>query len=60
MKWAQDQGMNGASYTEVVKSEQVKELLAPYFDQVNKTLAKYETVKQFAVLPRTCRSRPAS
>ncbi|HMG55248.1 MAG TPA: long-chain fatty acid--CoA ligase, partial [Kofleriaceae bacterium] len=27
-------------------------LLSPYFDQVNKTLAKYETVKQFSVLPR--------
>ena len=44
--------MNGKPYAEVVKSDQVKLLLAPYFDQVNKTLAKYETVKQFAVLPR--------
>ena len=24
----------------------------PYFDEVNKTLAKYETVKQFAILPK--------
>jgi long-chain acyl-CoA synthetase len=51
MKWARDHGMNGASYADVVKTDQAKQLLAPYFDQVNKTLAKYETVKQFAVLP---------
>ena len=24
----------------------------PYFDEVNKSLAKYETVKQFAILPK--------
>ena len=29
-----------------------QELLAPYFDEVNKSLAKYETVKQFAILPK--------
>jgi len=52
MKWARDHGMNGKAYAEVVGTDQVKQLLAPYFDQVNKTLAKYETVKQFAILPR--------
>jgi long-chain acyl-CoA synthetase len=52
MVWARDHGMNGKPYGEVVGTEQVKQLLAPYFDQVNKSLAKYETVKQFAVLPR--------
>ncbi|HEX3761118.1 MAG TPA: long-chain fatty acid--CoA ligase [Kofleriaceae bacterium] len=52
MKWARDHGLGGKPYGEVVKTDQVKQLLAPYFDQVNKTLAKYETVKQFAVLPR--------
>jgi long-chain acyl-CoA synthetase len=52
MTWAKDHGMNGKSYAEVVKTEKAKQLLAPYFDQVNKTLAKYETVKQFAILPK--------
>jgi long-chain acyl-CoA synthetase len=52
MKWARDNGLGGKPYGEVVKTDQVKQLLAPYFDQVNKTLAKYESVKQFAVLPR--------
>src|SRR5262245_9166461 len=52
MKWAQGNGLTGKSYAEVVKTDEAKQLLAPYFDQVNKTLAKYETVKQFAVLPK--------
>ena len=52
MNWAKDHGMNGKPYSEVVKTDQVKQLLAPYVAEVNKTLAKYETVKQFAILPR--------
>jgi long-chain acyl-CoA synthetase len=48
MKWAS----NGKAYREVVQSPEVKALLQPYFDEVNKTLAKYETVKQFAILPK--------
>ena len=52
MKWAKDHGMNGKAYADVVATSEVKQLLSPYFDQVNKTLAKYETVKQFAILPR--------
>ena len=52
MKWARDHGLGGKPYGEVVKADPIKQLLAPYFDQVNKTLAKYETVKQFAILPR--------
>ena len=52
MKWAKDHGMTGKSYGDVVKTEAAKELLAPYFDAVNKTLAKYETIKRFAILPK--------
>jgi long-chain acyl-CoA synthetase len=52
MKWAKGNGLASKSYTEVAASPQTKALLAPYFDEVNKQLAKYETVKQFAVLPR--------
>jgi long-chain acyl-CoA synthetase len=51
MKWAKERGSNGKSYGDVVKMPDVKSLLQPYFDEVNKTLAKYETVKQFAILP---------
>jgi len=52
MKWAKDHGMNGKSYADIVKTDEAKQLLSPYFDQVNKSLAKYETVKQFAILPK--------
>jgi long-chain acyl-CoA synthetase len=51
MKWAREKGLNGKSYTDVVQMEEAKAMLSKYFDEVNKTLAKYETVKQFAILP---------
>jgi long-chain acyl-CoA synthetase len=51
MKWAREKGIS-KSYNQVVALPEVKALLAPYFDEVNKSLAKYETVKQFAVLPK--------
>jgi long-chain acyl-CoA synthetase len=52
MQWAKGHGLNGKPYSEVVKTEEAKQLLTPYFNEVNKSLAKYETVKQFAILPR--------
>jgi long-chain acyl-CoA synthetase len=50
-KWARERGI-AKPYGELVKLPEVKQLLTPYFDQLNKTLAKYETVKQFAILPK--------
>jgi long-chain acyl-CoA synthetase len=52
MAWAKDHGLAGVSYADVAKSPEAKKLLAPYFDEVNKALARYETIKQFAILPR--------
>lgn len=52
MKWAKDKGMNGKSYSEVVQDPEIKAMLTPYFEEVNKSLAKYETVKQFQILPK--------
>jgi long-chain acyl-CoA synthetase len=52
MKWAKESGLNGKSYAEIVKSAEAKALLDPYFKEVNKSLAKYESVKQFAILPK--------
>jgi long-chain acyl-CoA synthetase len=51
MKWAKGKGMSG-DYAAIVAKPEVKELLEPYFAEVNKSLAKYETVKQFAILPK--------
>jgi long-chain acyl-CoA synthetase len=52
MTWAKHHGMTGKPYAEVVKSSEAKQLLTPYFEEVNQTLAHYETVKQFAILPK--------
>ncbi len=52
MKWAKESGMGAKSYAEVASSAEAKALLEPYFTQVNHGLAKYETIKQFAILPR--------
>jgi long-chain acyl-CoA synthetase len=52
MQWAKDQGLNGKPYSDVVRSPEAHKLLDPYFAEVNKTLAKYESVKQFAILPK--------
>ncbi|HEY5924324.1 MAG TPA: long-chain fatty acid--CoA ligase [Kofleriaceae bacterium] len=52
MKWATQQGFNGKAYSEIVMTPEAKKLLDPYFAEVNKTLAKYESVKQFAILPK--------
>ena len=51
MKWAAAQGQGG-TYSEVVQSDAAKQLISPYIDEVNKSLAKYETIKQFAILPK--------
>ncbi len=52
MKWAGEQGLNGKRYSEIVMTPEAKKLLDPYFAEVNRTLAKYETVKKFEILPK--------
>ncbi len=52
MKWARDNGLAGKEYPDVVTSSEVRALLEPYFAEVNKTLAKYESVKKFEILPK--------
>jgi long-chain acyl-CoA synthetase len=51
-KWAKEKGLDTGEYTALVQSPAVKEMLTPYFDQVNKTLAKYESIKKFEILPK--------
>ncbi|MGW7519086.1 AMP-dependent synthetase/ligase [Streptomyces sp. NPDC054796] len=53
MAWAADQeGLKGKPYEEVVLSEQVRELMDEYVEQLNATLQRWQTVKKFRVLPR--------
>ncbi len=51
-KWASANGLDGKTYSDIVQAPQVKEMLEPYFKEVNKSLAKYESVKKFEVLPK--------
>ena len=51
VKWAKGNALSGKSYAEVAAAPETKKLLEPFFADINKSLAKYETVKQFAVLP---------
>jgi len=50
MKWAAAQGVAG-TYAEVVQRPETKAMITPFIDAVNKTLASYETVKKFDILP---------
>jgi long-chain acyl-CoA synthetase len=52
MKWAREHGHDGKSYSEVVKLPETKAAVQTYIDEVNKTLNKWETVKQFEILPK--------
>jgi long-chain acyl-CoA synthetase len=51
-KWADDQGKGGASYEELATSAEVRALIEPFVEQLNQGLARYETIKNFAILPR--------
>jgi len=51
-KWASENGLSGRSYSEIAKSPEVRTLLQRYIDELNAGLAKFETVKKFAILPR--------
>ena len=52
MKWAREHHQDGKPYSDVVALAEVKAMLEPYVTDVNKTLAKYETIKLFEILPR--------
>ncbi len=48
--WATENGMDGASYTDVVQSDQVKAMVADYVDQLNAKLNRWETIKKWELL----------
>ncbi len=50
--WATQHGQGDKSYAELVASAEVRALLEPFIAALNRELAKYETVKKFAILPR--------
>ncbi len=48
--WAAENGMADASYTEVVKSEKVHDLVAGYVEELNARLNRWETIKKWELL----------
>jgi long-chain acyl-CoA synthetase len=48
--WAEENGMAGKDYTELVKSEQVHAMVAGYVDELNAKVNRWETVKKWEIL----------
>ena len=50
--WAAGGPLEGKPYGEAVASEQARALIGGYVDQLNAKLNRWETIKNFAILPR--------
>jgi long-chain acyl-CoA synthetase len=50
-KWASAHGLGGKPYPEIVTSKEVRDLIAPFIDEVNKDVASWEQVKKWTILP---------
>lgn len=48
--WAEENGMAGSSYTEVVSSDAVQKMVGEYVDRLNGQLNRWETIKKWKVL----------
>ncbi|WP_344682388.1 long-chain fatty acid--CoA ligase [Saccharopolyspora taberi] len=50
--WARDNGLAGRPYAEIVTSEAARAMVQGYVDELNAGLNRWETIKNFVVLPR--------
>jgi long-chain acyl-CoA synthetase len=50
-KWAKDHGVGEGAMARLVEDPRVRQMVQGYVDQLNASLASYETVKKFAILP---------
>jgi long-chain acyl-CoA synthetase len=48
--WAETHGMSGKSYTEIVSSPEMHEVISNDVDELNAKLNRWETIKKFAIL----------
>ena len=48
--WAAQNGMEGSSYTEIVRSPAVAEMVSKYIDELNARLNRWETIKKHVIL----------
>ncbi|CAN5223524.1 AMP-dependent synthetase/ligase [soil metagenome] len=49
--WAEENGMAGTSYADVVASDKVKALVGEYVETLNAKLNRWETIKKWEILP---------
>jgi len=50
--WAEQNGLSGKSYAEIVTSDAAQELVQGYVDELNSGLNRWETIKKFTILDR--------
>ncbi|MGW0229519.1 AMP-dependent synthetase/ligase [Actinopolymorpha singaporensis] len=48
--WAREAGLEGRSYEEIAASDQARQMVQGYVDQLNGRLNRWETIKKFAIL----------
>ncbi|PWN01695.1 long-chain fatty acid--CoA ligase [Nocardioides silvaticus] len=48
--WAAENGMEGTSYTDLVRSDKVRAMVADYVDELNGQLNRWETIKKWELL----------
>jgi len=49
--WAKEQGISWKDHEELVGNEKVRALMEERIARVNGTLARYETIKRFVIIP---------
>ncbi|MBD0837617.1 MULTISPECIES: AMP-dependent synthetase/ligase [unclassified Streptomyces] len=52
LAWAEENGLGGKSYAEVVAAPATVEMVEGYVKQLNEKLQKWQTIKKFRLLPR--------
>src|SRR4029453_2794690 len=50
--WAEQNGMAGKPYAEIVGSDAARAMVQQYVDELNKDLNRWETIKKFTILER--------
>lgn len=50
--WAEQNGLGGKTYAEIVTSDQAQKLVQGYVDELNAGLNRWETIKKFTILDR--------
>ncbi|HEX7615265.1 MAG TPA: AMP-binding protein, partial [Thermoanaerobaculia bacterium] len=51
LAWSRAEGIQGASYAELVRDARVVELIRLHIEHVNAHLARYEAIRRWAILP---------